>query len=178
MIPLPEVRRRETVYQGYFDVYIDHLHLHHGPSLPYTCIDLKVHAAAVLAQTKEGKFIINKEYRHPTKQWLLSCPGGRIDTGESPLEAGMRELLEETGYSSSECHLLGNTYPLPALTDQRLFYVFAKDAEFVKAPTHEPFELIHTELKSEQELMQEIASGVPVDGILCTALLLYKMGKV
>ena len=37
-----------------------------------------------------------------------------------------------------------------------------------------PLELIHTELKTEKELLDEIASGFPVDGVLCTALFLSK----
>lgn len=171
-VSLPEIKSRETVYTGYFDVRIDQLQLRHGPNLPYTCLDLRVHASAVLARTKEGKLVINKEYRHPTSKWLLSCPGGRIDPGESPLEAAQRELLEETGYGGGTFHQVSSAYPFPAVTDQIIHYIFADGVTFIRAPTHEPFEFIHTELKTEQELMEEIASGFPVDGILCTSLLL------
>jgi ADP-ribose pyrophosphatase len=173
-ISLPSVKSQETVYTGFFDVRIDLLQLHHGPNLPYTCLDLRTHAAAVLAQTKEGKFIINQEYRHPTGQWLLSCPGGRIDTGESPLEAARRELLEETGYGKGSFHSLGQAYPLPAVCNQIIHYTFVEGAEFIQPPACEPFEFIHTLLKTEEELMQEVASGSCIDGILCTALLLWK----
>jgi ADP-ribose pyrophosphatase len=173
-IALPVVKSRETVYSGYFDVRIDLLQLHHGPNLAYTCLDIKAHASAILARTKEGKFVINKEYRHPVGKWLLSCPGGRIDTGESPMDAAKRELLEETGYGGGIFHPLGSIYPFPAVADQLIHYVFADGVEFLKAPTHEPFELIHTELKTEQELMEEIASGFPAEGALCTALLLSR----
>jgi ADP-ribose pyrophosphatase len=173
-ISLPDIKSRETVYAGFFDVRVDLLQLHHGPNLSYTCLDLRTHASAVLAQTKEGKFIINKEYRHPTGQWLLSCPGGRIDTGESPLEAARRELLEETGYGGGSFHSLGNAYPLPAVCDQIIYYTLVENAQWIQAPAHEPFEFIHTVLKTEEELMQEVAAGSPIDGILCTALLLWK----
>lgn len=173
-IVIPEVKASEIVHQGYFNVRIDLLQLPHGPKLSYTVLEVGVHAAAILAKTKEGKFVINKEYRHPPGKWLLSCPGGRIDTGESPLEAAKRELLEETGYGGGTFTLVGSAYPLPAVTEQVIYYIYVENAEFLQSPTLETFELIHTELKTEQELLNEIASGSPVDGVLCTALTLSR----
>lgn len=174
-IPIPEVKGSETVFKGYFNVREDHLQLPHGARMCYTCLEVGVHAAAILAKTKEGKLIINREYRHPTGKWLLSCPGGRIDPGESPLEAAKRELLEETGYGGGKFSLLGNAYPFPAVAEQIIYYIYVEDAVFVQPTRHEPFEMIHTELKAPEELMQEIAAGFPVDGVLCTALLLAKL---
>lgn len=174
-IPLPEVAGSEIAYQGYYDVHVDLLKLPHGPTLHYTILKLRSHAASILARTKDGKYIINKEYRHPTGKWLLSLPGGRIDTGESPIEAARRELLEETGYGGGTFTLMGSAYPFPAVSDQQIFYIFVKDAEFIQKPALEPFELIHTELKTEKELVKTIHSGVPIDGVLCTALLMHRL---
>jgi ADP-ribose pyrophosphatase len=173
-ILIPEVKTSEIVHKGYFNVRVDLLQLPHGPKLSYTVLEIGVHAAVVLARTKDAKFVINKEYRHPPGKWLLSCPGGRIDSGESPLEAAKRELLEETGYGEGKSTLVGSAYPLPAITEQVIHYIYVEDVEFLKSPALETFELIHTELKTEQELMNEIASGSPVDGILCTALMLSR----
>lgn len=173
--PIPEIVRTKIVYEGFFNMYIDDLELAHGPKMPYHVLDIKTDAAAVLARTKEGKFIINKEYRHPAKKWLLSCPGGRLDSGESPLDAARRELLEETGYTGESFTLLGSAFPFPGVTGQQIFYVLAENAVYERPPTLEAFELIHTELKTKEELMQEIASGTPVDGVLCTALVLAQV---
>ena len=171
-ILIPEVKASEIAHRGYFNVRIDLLQLPHGPKLFYSVLEIGAHAAVILARTKEGKFVINREYRHPPGKWLLSCPGGRIDTGESPLEAARRELLEETGYGGGTFTSVGTAFPMPALTDQLIHYVYVENAEPVQPPAREPFELIHTELKTEQELMAEIGSGSPIDGILCTALML------
>ena len=171
-VPIPEIVHTEVVYRGFFDMHVDHLQLPHGPKMPYHVLDIKTHAATVLAKTPEGKYIVNREYRHPTGKWLLSCPGGRMDPGESPLEAACRELREETGYTSDSFILLGSAYPFPGVTEQLIYYILAENARHTHTPTLEDFELIHTELKTREELIQEIASGAAVDGILFTALLM------
>lgn len=172
---IPKIKTSEIVYKGYFDVRLDELYFPHGEKMSYTLLEIKADAAAILAKTKEGKWIINREYRHPTETWLLSCPGGRIDPGETPLEAAKRELLEETGYGGDPFTLLGAVYPFPTVSKQVIYYLFVEGAEYIQPPRHEPFEVIRTELKTLDELHHEIRNGTPVDGVLCTALFLARL---
>jgi ADP-ribose pyrophosphatase len=174
-IPIPEVKRSETVYKGYFEVREDLLQLPHGPKRIYTVLLNAPEAAVALAETPDGKLVLNKEYRHPTGKWLYGCPGGRVDPGESPLEAARRELLEETGYSTTEFQFLGTAYPFPAVSQQRIHYILAKNVALTHPTQHETFELIHVELKTLQELQEEIAKGGLIDGVLCTALFFRQM---
>lgn len=169
-----KIAKSDTVYQGYFDVKVDLLESIDGPSMIYTSIDIKVHAAAILARTPDGKFLITKEYRHPTRQWILGCPGGRIDPGESPAETAVRELKEETGFVGSHLIPLGQVFSLPAVTDQIIHYFFIDEAMPTHKTAHEPFEAIQIDLKTEAELVQEILSGTAIDGVLCSAFFLYK----
>ncbi|HSW87452.1 MAG TPA: NUDIX hydrolase [Rhabdochlamydiaceae bacterium] len=171
-IPLPEILSSEIVYHGYFNVRVDHLKLPHGPELHYSILLAGCDAAAVLAETPDGKLVVLNEYRHPTGEWLWSCPGGRIDHGESPIVAASRELLEETGFASDDLISMGSFYPLPAICDQKIHFVLAKNATFFQPPSYETFEIIQVKLKTREELLREIKSGAPVDGILCTALML------
>jgi 8-oxo-dGTP pyrophosphatase MutT (NUDIX family) len=53
----------------------------------------------VIAVTEDGMFVMESQYRHGLGAACYEIPCGVIEEGEDPLEAGMRELLEETGYS-------------------------------------------------------------------------------
>ena len=52
----------------------------------------------IIALTPEKKIVLVKQYRFGTSKSELEIPGGIIETGENPVEAGIRELKEETGY--------------------------------------------------------------------------------
>lgn len=175
--PIPEIIESEIAFHGFFDVRIDHLQAKQGLQRPYSVVDLGVNAVTVLAKTTEGKFVLTQEYRHPTRLWILGCPGGRIDIGESPIETARRELLEETGYGKGSFSLMNHVLPLPALTNHQIYYVFAQDVEFIQPPALEPLEFIHTLLKDEKELSHEISQQKVLDGILCTALFLKNFLK-
>ncbi|MFC3691817.1 NUDIX hydrolase [Chenggangzhangella methanolivorans] len=55
--------------------------------------------AASLACFRDGKVLIARRVREPGRG-LWSLPGGRIEFGETAMEAARRELMEETGVSA------------------------------------------------------------------------------
>jgi 8-oxo-dGTP pyrophosphatase MutT (NUDIX family) len=59
--------------------------------------------AASAACFREGKVLIAKRIRPP----LWSLPGGRIEPGETPEAAAIRELFEETGVTAEAVGLAG-----------------------------------------------------------------------
>jgi ADP-ribose pyrophosphatase len=52
--------------------------------------------------TPGGNLVMVRQYRHAGGVELLEIPAGRIDAGESPEDAALRELSEETGYRALE----------------------------------------------------------------------------
>ena len=52
----------------------------------------------VIAITEDGKFVMERQYRHGLGKTCFELPAGVIEEGEDPLDAAKRELMEETGY--------------------------------------------------------------------------------
>jgi ADP-ribose pyrophosphatase len=61
----------------------------------------------VLARTREGKYLCFRERKYAVGGVTMATVGGMVESGEQPLEAAKRELLEETGYRSENWIHLG-----------------------------------------------------------------------
>ncbi|HSX26504.1 MAG TPA: NUDIX hydrolase [Chlamydiales bacterium] len=170
MTTRPKILSSQLVYRGFFDLREDLLQHPNGQTLSYTSLVLSTNAAAVLAQDSQGRWILNREYRHPTKEVVLGCPGGRLEPNEDPIPGGQRELFEETGYWSDDIVLIGCCYPFPAVCDQKIYFLWAKNAVKKAAQNLDPLEFIETEVKTDAELRKAIRAGTNVDAVLCAAL--------
>jgi len=67
----------------------------------------------VIAITRDGRFVMEDQYRHALGQTHYELVAGVIDPGETPLEAAKRELSEETGYGGGEWQLFMTVSPNP-----------------------------------------------------------------
>ena len=56
----------------------------------------------VIAITAEGKFLMERQYRHGLQWTGYEICAGVCEKGEEPLESAKRELYEETGYAGGE----------------------------------------------------------------------------
>jgi ADP-ribose pyrophosphatase len=162
-------------YQGFFQVREDILEKQDLTKHTFASLILPRDAAVVLAENGEGKYILNYEYRHPTSQFLLGCPGGLFEPEEDPIQAARRELLEETGYLAETIYLTGSAYPFPGVCGQKVYYFFAKNAQFKQPPQLDPMERIDIQFKTHEELIYAIANQSNIDGILCAALWFKEM---
>ena len=52
----------------------------------------------VIAITEDGRFVMERQYRHGLGRTCYEIAAGVIEEGETPLQAAQRELMEETGY--------------------------------------------------------------------------------
>lgn len=84
---------------------------------------------AVVAVTPAGELVLVEQYRHPLRAVTLELPSGVVDPGESPVEAGTRELREETGYEGRDAEHVGTLELNPSWQTTRVHVLVVRDAE-------------------------------------------------
>jgi len=85
----------------------------------------------IVAMTEDEQFLCFRQVKYGIEGDTLSIVGGYINEGEEPLAAAQRELLEETGYQSSNWISLGSYLvdPNRGIATGNLF--LARDARYV-----------------------------------------------
>jgi len=82
----------------------------------------------VLAVTPTRELVMVEQYRHGSNTVELEIPGGIMDTRDrSPVETGVRELREETGYEGRDARILGDVFANPAIMSNTSHVVLVED---------------------------------------------------
>ena len=77
--------------------------------------------AVIAALTEDKKLVMVRQYRKPADKVMLEVPAGKIDPGEKPLDAAVRELKEETGYTAAKVEFLTQFYPSVGYSEEVLY---------------------------------------------------------
>jgi ADP-ribose pyrophosphatase len=105
--------------------------------------------------TKEGKFILERQYRHALGITSIELPGGCVDPGDPSLEAALRrELLEETGYVFESIEFLGKVSANPSTNSNWAHLYLATGGRLEQEQTLDPNEEIEVCLYTYDELKE------------------------
>jgi ADP-ribose pyrophosphatase len=119
-------------------------------------------SAVMMPMDKKGRILLVRQYRLPAKDYLWELPAGRLDPGETPLQAARRELVEETGYSAKKWQKIAVFYASPGfLAEKMTIYLATKLTAGEKKPMED--ERIETRWFTAKELDKAIESGKILD---------------
>lgn len=127
----------------------------------------------VIAITKEGKFVIERQYRHGTQSIDYEICAGTLEKGEDPLEAAKRELLEETGYTGGEWELYCISAPNSSAMTNTNYSFLARGVEYSGERHLEQTEDIEIHLFSYDELKTIVREGGIKQGQMLAPLWKY-----
>ena len=85
-------------------------------------------AVILLVEDNEKRLMIYKEYRHGIGRESFTLPAGGIEDGESIENASLRELNEETGYTSTNVKKIKKSFIVGGSYVSNLhFYAYVKE---------------------------------------------------
>lgn len=131
----------------------------------------------VVALTPEGKIVLIRQFRYGSHKSEIEIPGGMIDPGEDPVQAGCRELMEETGYSGNSASIIGQVCPNPAVQGNSCYTVLVRDAVKSASPAMDEMEDIECFLESEEEVFARVCNGSIDHGLVLNALMFYQLSR-
>ena len=126
--------------------------------------------------TEDGRFIINKQYKHGVGEEVLEFPAGGIDADEvDPLSTAHRELMEETGYSTERMEFMAHMLANPSGSVTRIWWYIAYDVRKTGEQKIDAAEVIENFLVTPAELLRLIHSGdFAVQGQIAAAYMAFE----
>lgn len=125
-----QVRSSSVLFSGrIFDVVHEQIELPSGLRQDLAIVR-HPGAVGVVALQPDGQVLLVRQYRHAVGKELLEIPAGRLEHGEDPRRAALRELEEETGYRARALEPLGSFYPAPGFCSEELHLFLARDLEW------------------------------------------------
>ena len=131
----------------------------------------------VLPVTREGEIVLIRQFRFGTLTNTLETPGGVVESAEKDTTvAALRELEEETGYTTSRILSLGSLSPNPALQSNRIHMFVALDCAPKEPRTRFPdaLEQVVVERVPIAEVETLVRTGRIDSALCCLTIMLAK----
>jgi ADP-ribose pyrophosphatase len=179
--PRPLVKaRRHVATNSVFEIYFDHLR--EWPDrevLNFLVVQPKhmdaegITGVCVLPVMGDSVALVDC-YRHPLGRMSLEAPKGFIDAGETPAQAAIRELAEETGLSCAAADIvrLGTAAPEPGIINGRVALFTALNCSGTLRVDRAEIGLSAVRLLNKEEIDGEIGAERIQDAV--TLLLLCR----
>ena len=121
------------------------------------------------------EFLMVRQFRHGSGTITMEFPAGVVDPGETPLQAAIRELLEETGYEAEQMILIGKINPNPAFMSNTSWTYLARGLKKTSDLDLDESEFIQGETIGRNTLNREMGKGEYDSAIMVQAWYWYGM---
>ena len=132
--------------------------------------------AGILCINEKEEILLIRQYRYAYNEVLYEIPAGKLEVGENPYDAAIRELEEETANKASSLELLGRIYPTCGYSDEIIYLYLAKNTIITKTNFDED-EFIESSFYSLDKVLDMIKEGIIVDAKTICAIEYYLLKK-
>jgi ADP-ribose pyrophosphatase len=119
--------------------------------------------AVAILPIEGGRCKLIRQYRYAIDSYILEAPAGALETGEDPLAAAGRELIEETGFAAKIIEPRGFIITTPGYTDEKIFLYEAHGLSPSQEYEKDEDEVIEVRDIPLDDLNQMIRDGTIVD---------------
>lgn len=133
--------------------------------------------AAFVVPVRDGKILMIKEFRSGSgsKEWRV--PAGGVKDGETPEQAGIREVREEIGLEPKQIRLIETIKSPTSYIKQKLHFLVASD--FIEHPLDSgEYEDIEKYEFTFEDVRTMLRNSEITDSIIARALLKVVRGEV
>ena len=165
---------REEKFSGrILQVHVDTVLLPNGDTASRAVAD-HPGGVAVLPLDEENRVLAVTQFRYVFGKPLLEIPAGKLEPGEDPGEAGLRELREETGATPGRYESMGRILPSPGCYGEILYLYLARDLRMGEQRL-DPDEFLNLERIPFDEMVRRCLSGEIEDAKTVAAVLKAKV---
>jgi ADP-ribose pyrophosphatase len=132
----------------------------------------------VIALTPENNVVLVEQFRHGSGDFELEIVGGLVENNETPKDAAIRELREETGFvttDESKISLLGKVLPNPAFLNNSCYTYLVTNVRKDFEPEFDLNENILVRLESLENIDDLIRTGHITHSLVVAAFMWLKL---
>lgn len=114
----------------------------------------------VIAVTPSQHLVMVEQFRHGSDTVELEIPGGMMDPSDSsPVQSGVRELQEETGYEGKGARIIGEIFPNPAIMANTCYTILVEDCHLIHPTGFDHGEDLVTRLVPVSQVPELVRAG-------------------